>query len=46
MFRRSHVGAEPAANLRHFVSDTGVTDAAVLSELERVLLELAKEARR
>ena len=46
VFRRVHVGMSPGDAVLAFVADTGVTDAALLAELEAVLEELAAERKR
>ena len=44
-FRRVHSGTSATAAVLGFVSDTGITDLAVLDRLEEVLKDLAEEKR-
>ena len=46
VFRRVHTGMAPAEAVLGFVADTGLDDAALLTELETVLTDLAQEVRR
>ena len=43
VFRRVHTGMSPGQAILGFVADTGVTDVAMLAELETVLRNLAAE---
>ena len=43
VFRRVHTGMPPGQAVLGFVADTGVTDVALLAELETVLRDLAEE---
>ena len=43
VFRRVHTGMPPGQAILGFVADTGITDAAMLAGLERVLTDLAGE---
>ena len=43
VFRRVHTGIPPGQAILGFVADTGVTDPALLAELEAVLEDLAAE---
>jgi hypothetical protein len=43
MFRLIHTGTSPDEAMLGFVSDTGITDPAVLAELEKVVRDLAEE---
>ena len=45
MFRRSCGGDDLGTNLIQFVSETGITDLALLDKLETVLRDLAEEKR-
>ena len=42
-FRRVHTGVSPGEAILGFVAETGLDDAALLTDLETVLTELAAE---